>query len=176
TGYQGGKMNGDYMIVRQSDAHAWTEALIDGQWQRFDPTAAVAPSRVEAGVGSALGAGEPLPLLARLDITWLTDMRLAWDAFNYDWRRNIVGFNRDRQRLLWREWNLDQMALWQGVALVALFLAGWASLVIGWLMWKRRHQERALVLWDDLNRRLARAGLPRHPHEGPLAFAERAAR
>ena len=37
-----------------------------------------------------------------------------------------------------------------------------ALLVVGWLMWKRRRQERALVLWDDLNRRLARAGLPRH--------------
>jgi transglutaminase-like putative cysteine protease len=176
TGYQGGRMNGDYMIVRQSDAHAWAEALIDGQWQRLDPTAAVAPSRVEVGVGGALGVGEPLPFLARLDGSWLTGVRLAWDAFNYDWRRNIVGFNRDRQRLLWREWNLDQMALWQAVALIALFLAGWAGLVIGWLMWKRRHQERALVLWDDLNRRLARAGLPRHPHEGPLAFSERAAR
>ena len=48
-------------------------------------------------------------------------------------------------------------------------------MVVGWLMWRRRKQERALVLWDDLNRRLARAGLPRHPHEGPLAFASRAA-
>ena len=51
TGYQGGELNprGDYMIVRQSDAHAWAEAIIDGQWQRFDPTAAVAPSRIEIG-------------------------------------------------------------------------------------------------------------------------------
>ena len=122
-----------------------------------------------------MAAGEPLPFLARLDGTWLANVQLAWDAFNYDWRRNIVGFNRDRQRSLWREWKLDQLAMWQGVALVALFLTGWGSLVVGWLMWKRRHQERALVLWDDLNRRLARAGLPRHPHEGPLAFAERAA-
>ena len=31
------------------------------------------------------------------------------------------------------------------------------------------------VLWDDLNRRLGRAGLPRHPYEGPLAYAARAA-
>ena len=50
----------------------------------------------------------------------------------------------------------------------------WGGLVVGWLMWKRRRQERALVLWDDLNRRLARAGLPRQPHEGPLAYAARA--
>ena len=49
------------------------------------------------------------------------------------------------------------------------------GVVVGWLMWKRRHQERALVLWDDLNRRLASAGLPRHSYEGPLDFAKRAA-
>ena len=177
TGYQGGAVNprGGYMIVRQSDAHAWAEALLDGQWRRFDPTAAVSPSRIEIGLGGALAAGEPVPFLARLDVTWLTDVRLAWDAFNHDWQHNVIDFNHDRQRSLWRDWKLDQFAPWQIVALIALAVFLWGSLVVGWLMWKRRHQERALVLWDDLNRRLARAGLPRQPHEGPLAYAARAA-
>jgi transglutaminase-like putative cysteine protease len=177
TGYQGGRMNprGDYMIVRQSDAHAWVEAVLVGRWQRFDPTGAVAPSRIEIGVGDALARDDHLPLFARLDATWLGNLQLTWDAFNYDWRRNVIGFNRDRQQLLWREWRLDQFAAWQGVALVLMLVAAWAAMVVGWLMWKRRKQERALVLWDDLNRRLARAGLPRQPHEGPLAYASRAA-
>jgi hypothetical protein len=70
---------------------------------------------------------------------------------------------------------LDRFAAWQIVVGLAAVLFAWGALVVGWLMWKRRRQERALVLWDDLNRRLARAGLPRHPHEGPLAFADRAA-
>ena len=177
TGYQGGTVNprGGYMIVRQSDAHAWAEAIVDGQWRRFDPTAAVAPSRIELGLGAAMAAGEPVPFLARLDVTWLTNVQLAWDAFNHDWRRNVVGFDRDRQRSLWRDWKLDQFAPWQIVALLALFAFAWGAMIIGWLMWKRRHQERALVLWDDLNRRLARAGLPRQPQEGPLSFAGRAA-
>ncbi|MBK9117394.1 MAG: transglutaminase domain-containing protein [Betaproteobacteria bacterium] len=177
TGYQGGNVNdrGGYLIVRQSDAHAWAEALIDGQWRRFDPTAAVAPSRIEIGLGGALPAGEPVPFLARLDAAWLKSVQLAWDAFNHDWRRNVVGFNRDRQRSLWREWRLDQFAPWQTVALVTAIVFAWGGLVVGWLMWRRRRQERALVLWDDLNRRLARAGLPRQPHEGPLAFSTRAA-
>ena len=37
TGYQGGEINprGGYMIVRQSDAHAWAEAMIDGEWRRL---------------------------------------------------------------------------------------------------------------------------------------------
>ena len=176
TGYQGGMINprGGYMIVRQSDAHAWAEAVIDGQWQRFDPTAAVSPSRIEIGLGGALPSAD-LPFLARLDVTWLGNVQLAWDAFNYDWRRNVVGFNRDRQRTLFRDWRLDDIAPWQAVFVVALIVFAWGALVVGWLMWKRRHQERALVLWDDLNRRLASAGLPRQPHEGPLDFARRAA-
>jgi len=174
TGYQGGSVNprGGYLIVRQSDAHAWAEAIVDGQWQRFDPTAAVAPSRIEVGLGGSLPAGAPVPFYA--DVEWVNNLRLAWDAFNYDWRRNVAGFDRDRQRALWRDWKLDQFAPWQVVALVAGILFAWGSLVVGWLMWKRRRQERALVLWDDLNRRLARAGLPRQPHEGPLAYAARA--
>jgi hypothetical protein len=36
-------------------------------------------------------------------------------------------------------------------------------------------QERALALWNDVCRRLARAGLPRLAYEGPIAFAGRAA-
>ncbi|MFO1314147.1 MAG: DUF3488 and transglutaminase-like domain-containing protein [Burkholderiales bacterium] len=178
TGYQGGDVNtrGGYLIVRQSDAHAWAEALVGGEWRRFDPTAAVAPSRIEIGLGGALPAGEPVPFLARLDVTWIKSVQLAWDAFNHDWRRNVVGFNRDRQRSLWRDWRLDQFAPWQSVVLVTAIVFAWGGLVVGWLMWRRRRQERALVLWDDLNHRLARAGLPRQPHEGPLAFAGRAAR
>jgi hypothetical protein len=102
-------------------------------------------------------------------------MQLAWDAFNYSWRRNVVGFDRQRQRSTWHELRLDTMAGWQVVGFIGLFILGWSGLVVGWLMYKRRRQERALVLWDDLNRRLARAGLPREPHEGPLAFSTRAA-
>lgn len=40
TGFAGGEKNkyGGYIIVRQSDAHSWVEAVIDGRWKRFDPT------------------------------------------------------------------------------------------------------------------------------------------
>ena len=44
TGYQGGERNtfGDYLIVRQSDAHAWAEVWLEGRgWTRVDPTGAV---------------------------------------------------------------------------------------------------------------------------------------
>jgi len=176
TGYQGGTINprGGYMIVRQSDAHAWAEALVGGRWQRYDPTAAVAPSRIEVGLG-ALPAGERVPFMARLDASWLKSVQLAWDAVNHDWHRNVIDFNYQRQRSLWREWRLDGFAPWHVVAMGAAAVFGWAGLLAAWLLFRRRRQERALVLWDDLCRRLDRAGLPRHAYEGPMAFAERAA-
>jgi hypothetical protein len=121
TGYQGGSINpnGNYMIVRQSDAHAWAEAIVGGQWRRFDPTAAVAPSRIQLGLGGSLPATERIPMLARLDESFLKSLQLSWDAINHDWRRNVIGFNFDRQRALWREWQLNTLAPWQITALVA---------------------------------------------------------
>ena len=70
TGYQGGEINpvDNYLTIRQSDAHAWAEIWQEGQgWIRVDPTAAVAPSRIERGIGAALPASDPLPALVRVD-------------------------------------------------------------------------------------------------------------
>ena len=38
-GYLGGTWNGygGFWTVRNADAHAWVEARLDGEWQRFDP-------------------------------------------------------------------------------------------------------------------------------------------
>jgi len=177
TGYQGGEINprGGYLIVRQSDAHAWAEAIVDGEWRRIDPTAAVSPLRVERGIGAALPENDQVPLLARLDGGWLKTAELAWDSINHQWRRNVVDFDFHRQRALWRELDIDTVEPWRIVAVVALIAGAWAAAVLGWLTFKRRRQERALVLWDTVCRRLARAGLVRQPHEGPLAYAIRAA-
>ena len=177
TGYQGGAINpnGGYMIVRQSDAHAWAEALVGDQWRRFDPTAAVAPSRIQVGLGGSVPASDPIPLLARLDDTFRKSFDLSWDAINHDWRRNVIGFNFDRQRSLWREWRLNVLAPWEITAMVVAFAAAWVGALLGWLAWRRRRQDRARALWDAVCARLARAGLPRAANEGPLAYAARAA-
>jgi len=116
-----------------------------------------------------------VPFLARLDASWLKSLQLSWDAINHDWRRNVIGFNYERQRALWRDWRLDGLVPWQIAAMAAAALFAWAGLLAAWLLFRRRRQERALVLWDGLCRRLARAGLPRHAYEGPIAFAQRAA-
>ena len=177
TGYQGGEINpdGGYLIVRDSDAHAWAEALIEGAWQRFDPTAAVAPSRVERGIGAALPQGEPVPYLARVDMTWLKAVRLHWDALNYQWQRSVVGFNLQRQRDVLRDLGLADAHPWQLVALGGTVALAWGFVVLMLARVRHVRADPVSALWAKLCRRLARAGLPRQPSEGPLAYTQRAA-
>jgi transglutaminase-like putative cysteine protease len=54
SGYLGAELNPleGYYIVRQSNAHAWVEALIGGQWRAFDPTPA--SGRPQGGSGGLL--------------------------------------------------------------------------------------------------------------------------
>ena len=56
-GYQGGQVNEitGHVVVRQYQAHSWVEVWFEGLgWTRVDPTAAVAPARVESGLNAAL--------------------------------------------------------------------------------------------------------------------------
>ncbi len=178
TGYQGGEWNprGGYLIVRQSDAHAWAEVLVDGAWRRVDPTATVAPSRIEMGLYRAVAADEPVPLFARLDAGWLKSTQLALDALNHAWRTHVVGFDRDRQRELWRDLSIDRYAGWQIAAIAGGLGLAWAGIALGLLGLARARREREQALWAAACARLERAGLPRQPHEGPIAYATRASR
>jgi len=177
TGYQGGEISpvGGYMIVRQADAHAWVEVWIDNAWRRVDPTAAVAPDRIERGLGAAIPAGERLPLLARLDESLLKTLRLHWDAVNYRWQRWVVEFNRERQQVLWQNLGLPKPEPWQIAAVISLIVAAWLALLAIWLL-RRRQRDPAQRAWERFCARLGRAGLPRAEHEAPLGYAERAAR
>ena len=73
--------------MRQSDAHAWTEVWLEGSgWYRVDPTAAVAPERIESGMQvrsmlTALAAAWGLIAPSRL----LHQLQMSWDAINAKW-------------------------------------------------------------------------------------------
>ena len=177
TGYMGGEINpsSGTMVIRQSDAHAWTEAWIDGLWRRIDPTAAVAPERVERGLSAALPAGEPVPFLSREQWSWLRAVHWRWDAVNHNWQKWVIGFDRERQQSLFSELGWPKPEPWQIVGLIAGAFALWGLGYLSWIQWRQRVRtsdplERA---WLRINRRLARAGLPRAATEGPLAYATR---
>lgn len=180
TGYQGGELNpiGNYLIVRQADAHAWAEVwLADTGWMRVDPTAAVSPARIERGIASAAPAGEPLPLLMRAGDGWLRQMRLAWDAAANAWNLWVLGYTEQRQRDLLSRIGFNAPS-WQSMAVALVFSTAVLIGALALAMWWRRPERRpdpVQRLYRRFCQRLARRGLPRRREEGPHDYAARVA-
>jgi hypothetical protein len=178
TGYQGGEINefGNYLIVRQSDAHAWTEVwLKDKGWVRVDPTSAVSPSRVSAGISAAVPSNESLPLMARTDVEWLRKIRLSWDFMSNAWNQWVLGYTPERQRWLLQSVGIDN-ATWQKMVAALFCIAGvivaiFTAIVLRQLRGGARDPVRiAYLKFCD---KMRRKGLPREPAEGPLDYARR---
>jgi protein-glutamine gamma-glutamyltransferase len=180
TGYQGGEINtvGNYMIVRQADAHAWVEVWLAGEgWTRVDPTAAVSPARVQSGAVAAVPQGEALPLLLRGDMRWLHRARLTWDLLANSWNQAVLGYTLDSQRQLMRRIGIDD-ATWQSMLMLMFAATGVITLALALVTLRKLRALRpdpAVAAYARFCERLARRGLSRHPSEGPTAFSRRAA-
>ena len=174
TGYQGGEPNplADYWIVRQSDAHAWTEVWVGGYWQRYDPTAAVAPQRVDAGMAAALpgSVNIELPLLG--NSPWLGRVAFGWDALNAQWDRWVLAFGPDQQNALLGRLGFSSPSL-RDLALVCAATVSTILLLFTWLTLRNQGAEPDPLeqSWQYLCKRLARLSRPRKPGEAPTEYA-----
>jgi transglutaminase-like putative cysteine protease len=179
TGYLGGEYNelGDYYLITQSDAHAWSEVWLQGRgWVRIDPTSAVAPGRVEAGLSGAVPANEGLPAYLRNRTNWKLYFEVRWDWVNAKWNEWILGYGPETQQMFLSLFGMADMTrmllgLTAGVSLL---------LVLTGLLTMRRAgpppiTERSLALWLAARKRLQAMGLVQRPDEGPRDFAHRVA-
>ena len=178
TGYQGGEYHpSGYMIVRQSDAHAWAEAWLDGAWVRIDPTAAVAPSRIEQGLQEALPETERLLVNGR---SWLSFAGLnnAWEEATFSYTKWIIGFDRDRQRELLKDLGLAGMNPFAALGWMLLAVTASGALIgLVWWLWLKRLEHRAepaVRAWRALRKRLKKAGLDVPAHETVTSAMTRA--
>ena len=188
-GYQGGEFNenGDYLIVRQSDAHAWAEVWYpDRGWTRVDPTAAIAPERVELGIdairrleqrGLQPGAlaGETVKNIMALGFAenLIRQARLGWDTVNLAWFRWTTGYDLRTQLELLGQLGLEAPG-WLGLI---FGMAGGVGLFVVLVMIAMRRAERDIdpvqTIYKKFERRIREAGLVRQPHEGPVDFCRR---
>ncbi|MBS0557442.1 MAG: DUF3488 domain-containing transglutaminase family protein [Proteobacteria bacterium] len=174
TGYQGGYFNpiGNYWVVRQSDAHAWSEVWLEGRgWVRVDPTAAVSPQRVQFGARAAAGASVPW-----YQADWLMAMRNQLDLVNRFWNDAVIQFNALRQQSLLTPFGIVRADYPQ--LMLAMLVAG--SLLLGFFAWwvmraPRRAGDALDAAYARLCRKLARAGTVRDPADGPVTLAARVA-
>jgi len=175
TGYQGGEWNpmGGYLLVRRSDAHAWAEVWLQGQgWVRVDPTAVVAPQRLQRGALDVLSnAGSVSERLVH-GIAWLNRVHQTWDATNAWWSTRFIGFDYRSQSRLLSMLGFESRGWEQLGALLATALGLWLLVVTwGFNRLPRVRPDRLARAYAVLCTRLARAGFPRAPHQGPMDYA-----
>jgi transglutaminase-like putative cysteine protease len=181
-GYQGGEYNdlGDYFIIRQYDAHVWSEVwLEESGWLRVDPTAAVAPERIRFQLRNDFAA-EGSPAMFQLDELGMVGASLRrfahmLDNANIQWRRWIIGYSREHQFSLMRNFGFDTLTPLQwslitiGLIAIPLLLVALKLLLSG-----RKKPAPEIVAYHQYCKKLARLGINREIYEGPMDYAKRA--
>ncbi len=179
TGYQGGELNpvDGFVTVRQSDAHAWAEVwLAQRGWIRIDPTAMVAPDRIDRSVRERARAR------ARADafsgtaaFAWLhqtfSNVRFSWEALQNTWNQWVLSYSPERQRSL-----LERLGFAPDLRVLGALLAVVMTLVLSVLAWlSLRHRVVRDPLGEafaQLRRALAAAGIPVTSHSGPRSLRQ----
>jgi transglutaminase-like putative cysteine protease len=179
TGYQGGRINriNGTLVVRQSDAHAWAEIWLDGQgWRRIDPTAIIAPQRIDRGLSESRLEG--LPFMLRPEYARLRQLRDRWEAIANEWNRLVVAFDDNRQQDLLETIGLDIFSLPKMLGAIALVTALLLAAFYYWALRRRENLDPLDRAWAKFSARLARHAhhnLARAPAEGPLDYSRRIA-
>ena len=181
----GGEINplNGTVTVRELDAHAWAEVWVEdlGGWLRVDPTATVAPDRIEQGSLDSLQgtpgflSSSPLSLLRLRDWGWVNRIRLELDAINYRWQSGVMSYQRAQQSELLTKLLgqitasriLAMLAIGLGVTLLPLIVIVGLNRSKQWRQPKYRAYRR-------LARTLTAYGIERQPGETLRQATQRA--
>lgn len=180
TGYQGGEFNkvGNFLDIRQADAHAWAEVWLEHRgWVRVDPTAAIAPERIEKGINieqqiaSGIVSFPNNTNLAAID--WLKQARQLWGNVDYQWQRWVINYDNNNQSQFLSSLGINDlktMIYWMAG------IIGFITMILSWLLLRnpRQTNDPALLAYQHFCKKLAKNGLIRTPGEGPKDFAARA--
>ncbi|KKW79839.1 transglutaminase [Acinetobacter sp. AG1] len=167
TGYQGGQfaLDGESWEVRQLDAHAWSEVYLHGQWKRIDPTAMIAPQRIDAGMQNYMAEdqqvwGDAQAQAWRLQqFKFLKNMRVWSDYLSYQWQSKVVGYDADKQK----NWlsKLGFNSSYSYVLILIIGIAGILAVYVGFYWWRQTKQQE---LYERVITQFQKQ-LPKHLHK-----------
>ncbi len=178
VGFQGGILNpiNKVMTIRNSDAHAWSEVWLKHKgWVRIDPTAAIAPQRIEHSLDSALDINELRPFHMQLSNSAFKNILFYWDAIDNQWNQWVVGYDTNLQKKLLGTLFNQKINLTQSLLLM---IAGFSvtMLIISLFILYPRHKQSVdpvLKTYNKFCTKLARRGISRQSYEGPADYARR---
>jgi len=190
VGYQGGASinGGEFIEVRYSDAHAWSEVWVDGYWRRIDPTATISPERINFGMeallelwgNGLLGSNDTGRALANiLNPTGMSrvlrDLRDSWKNAGYQWNKWVVNYDFDTQRQLLEKLGVEHKN--SVTALVTIMFGGALTLLLlyFWQLVPRRvKRSEVQALYLRFVKKFKRYQMEKEVSETPREFAHRA--
>ncbi len=187
VGFREGERNdvGDFLLVRYDHAHAWCEVRFADGWHRFDPTRGIpaapgetAPATRRAGGADPLASADRSPSWMPAWLRGPYTRVNQWLAFvDAKWESNIMGLDSAKQGEWFGMAGFQRFGNW---LLIGLLVGAVGTVVVAFVWWSRRRPTRRGVdpvaeLYAQYCQRLARAGVVRHPSEGPRDFTARAA-
>lgn len=174
TGYQGGELNSvdGYWVVRQADAHAWTEVWMNGRgWVRVDPTSAVAPGRTGSFQRLQAPQGVFAAAIGSVNPSIAANLRAAWEALNNGWNQWVLNYTQSRQLNLLRNLGFDSPS-WEDLSYVLLLVVIVLALAGAlWSWWDRMQHDPWLRLLSRVRKRLRQAGVEVGPTAAPRQIA-----
>jgi transglutaminase-like putative cysteine protease len=188
TGYLGGEYSPfeDYVVVRQSDAHAWVEAYIPDQgWTTFDPTPADGrPVSGSSGLASLMTQAYDFLIFrwdryiltygffdqvgfARNLVVWWSELWQGRGSDSAEGESAVTGEQLPQQEQDRREVARFEVSAYQMVPLLVLLLLS------GWWIWRHRPKLDAVRAYKRLRSRLEQdETLPLQGSTPPLQVAQ----
>ena len=183
-GYLGGEYNprANQINVTQAEAHAWAEVWLESRgWVRIDPTAYIAPERVENSIDYNSSANDGIvrfsPEITGTIAKFLRDSKWMMDAIQLQWREWFLGFDAKKQKQLLQNLKLDHLALSSIGAIAFLFALGILYLTaFSFFRMDKRKPDLVQKSYLEFCRKMERRGVKRLEYEGPQDYLLRLCR
>jgi transglutaminase-like putative cysteine protease len=175
-GYLGGQQNsiGDFINVKQSDAHAWCEVWIENKgWVRIDPTTESEPSRLDSSTSVIFSSGsgsKSIYLKIFEPVLNLTD------ALNFFWAQKVMGYNFSLQNKFFEFLGLKNQNLFKKSGLFIFVIC--MVLSIFYLIFKLKtkinnKKSQELILFNKLQKKIKNKNFVKNSSEGYLEYLKK---
>ena len=188
AGYHGGEYNpyGNFIIVRQLNAHAWSEVFLKGKgWTRVDPTVMATVTHLPAPITPTARQAEPSNRISEaLERKWTPDWlpplamegRFRWQLVEEKWDQWVLSYTPELQSDILKDWHLERFS-WEFFLLATIFVLFLTIMLVSRSFQRRSTSEEALLaVYADFCAALKNSGVPRYHWEGSTEYSQRAAR
>ena len=176
TGYQGADPQpvDGYYVVRQSSAHAWAEYWQAGVgWIRADPTAAVAPERIDRSRRLVATPGLMAGAIGTMSPALLAQLRGLWEGTNNRWNQWVLNYSPSQQLDVLKHFGFESPSREDLATLLIGTLSSLALLGAAWAWWDQHRVDPWSRQMHRLRDALKSLGVESAVHDTPRALAGR---